>query len=126
MRSTVLFCLGTAMMLLSAAAHADDPRDPTMRNADARARDSEQTRQLNVQAGSEVQSRGLRYEVRQRVITADAGYAADQAQYDAASRDHDRDMDRYARDRAQYERQMADWRRAVAACRAGYYDACAN
>ena len=100
-------CVAILAASISTAAFADDPRDPAMRNAEAHARDSEQTRQLNMQAAAANQ--GPRY----HVVRA-GGY------------EDDRDMDRYARSRAQYEREMAEWRRAVAACRAGYYDACDN
>ena len=110
-------CVAILAASISTAAFADDPRDPAMRNAEAHARDSEQTRQLNMQAAAANQ--GPRY----HVVRA-GGY--EDADYSAASREHDRDMDRYARSRAQYEREMAEWRRAVAACRAGYYDACDN
>jgi len=111
--------IGAAILAASipTAAHADDPRDPSMRSAEAHARDSERTRQLNLQAAAA--NRGPRYHV-----VRPGGY--EDADYAAASRAHDRDMDRYARSRAQYEHEMAEWRRAVAACRAGYYDACDN
>lgn len=117
MRGKRLIGVAIIAATIPAAAFADDPRDPSMRSADAHARDSEQTRQLNLQAAAA--NRGPRYHV-----VRPGGY--EDADYVAASRDHDRDMDRYARSRAQYEREMAEWRRAVAACRAGYYDACDN
>ncbi|WP_298669612.1 hypothetical protein [uncultured Sphingomonas sp.] len=116
MKNMRFICAAMVAALLPGVAHADDPRDATMRSAAARARDSEETRQLNVRAGAAIT--GPRW----RTVRArgdDAGYAA-------ASHDHDRDMARYASDRARYEREMAEWRRAVAACRAGDYAACDN
>jgi len=117
MRGKRLICVAIVAATIPTVAFADDPRDPAMRSAEAHARDSERTRQLNLEAAAA--DRGPRY----RVVRP-GGY--EDADYAAASREHHRDMDRYARSRAQYQREMAEWRRAVAACRAGYYDACDN
>lgn len=109
MKMNPFVCAALVAALVPAAALADDRNDPTMRSAEARARDKEITRNLNNQALSRARAR-------------DAGYAEGWRAYkakpaaDAA----------YARDRAQYEREMAAWRRAVAACRAGDYSACDN
>ncbi|WEK42559.1 MAG: hypothetical protein P0Y64_14370 [Candidatus Sphingomonas colombiensis] len=116
MRNKRFICAAMVAAMLPGVAGADDARDPAMRSAAARARDSEATRQLNVQAGAAIT--GPRW----RTVRAGGDYAG----YTAASRDHDRDMARYASDRARYEREMAEWRRAVAACRAGDYAACDN
>lgn len=99
-------------------AWADDPNDPTMRNAEARARDRELTRQLNLEEMARVRQRDAR--AAQVARTTRAG----DAEYSARRRDYDRAIASHARDRAQYEREMAAWRRAVAACRAGDYSAC--
>lgn len=109
-RSVVVASITFALAPISA--WADDPHDPEMQSPAALARDRALTRQLNL---------GELARVRKR----DAGmFAAYNDRRDAASSAHQQAMDDYARDRAQYERDMARWRRAVAACRAGDYDAC--
>ncbi|GAO39493.1 hypothetical protein SCH01S_32_00300 [Sphingomonas changbaiensis NBRC 104936] len=91
--------------LLPAAAHADDPHDPSMRSPAARARDRAIIRRMNQDQLAYVRKR-------------DAGRM--QAFHDArAGRDA-----RYADARADYQRKMAEWRHAVAACRAGRWEYC--
>ncbi|HEX7752886.1 MAG TPA: hypothetical protein VF440_10865 [Novosphingobium sp.] len=100
--------------MVPTAAQADDPNDPAMRSAAARARDRAIIRQLNLREAARVRER-------------DAGYAQGWREWRAAQaggQGYDRAQSDYARDRAQYERDMARWRRAVAACRAGDYSAC--
>lgn len=104
-----LVCAVMAAALVPAAAQADDRNDPTMRTAEARARDREITQGLNQQALSRARAQNARDAEGWRAYKG-------KASTDAA----------YARDRAQYEREMAAWRRAVAACRAGNYAACDN
>lgn len=118
-----------ARLVLSAAvlatpALADDPKDPAMRTAAARARDREMTRQLNL---------GQLAYVRQRDAGYAAGWAATRATgypaeadptYSAEVGEHRRAMDRYAADRADYERCLAQWRRQADDCRNGNWDAC--
>ena len=123
MRVGPVVCAAIVAALLPAVALADDPKDPAMRNADARARDKETIRQLNLRELARVRERDARYAEGWRAARANAGR---QAEYAARSRDHDRAMQDYARDRASYERAMSRWRRAVAACRAGDYSACDN
>jgi hypothetical protein len=115
MRVNLMVCAALAAVMMPATAWADDPHDPAMRSAAARARDREIIRQLNLQEGARVRERDARYAQGWRSAQADRGYA---------SSDHQRAMADYAHDRAQYERDMANWRRAVAACRAGDYSAC--
>lgn len=122
MKVGIVLCGAVLAAMMSAAAWADDPRDPAMRNADARARDSAVTRELNRQENARVLKRGVTWRV---VREADRDEVAD-GDYAAAARDHERDMAAYRRDRARYESEMAEWRRAVAACDAGDYDACDN
>jgi len=117
-----LICGAIVAAMVPAAALADDPRDPTMRNAEARARDSAVTRRLNRQENARVLERGVTWRV---VRGAGRDEAAD-GDYAAAAQDHERDMAEYRRSRARYEREMAAWRRAVAACDAGDYAACDN
>ncbi|MBU6268128.1 MAG: hypothetical protein KGN34_11350 [Sphingomonadales bacterium] len=110
-----LAVLGAVVMPV--AAWADDPNDPAMRDPRARARDHELTRQLNVGELAYVQRRDAGYaEGWRNWRQAQGGYSAPAPQADANGA--------YARERARYERELADWRRAVAACRAGDYDAC--
>lgn len=122
MRISLLLCGAVIAAMVPAAALADDPRDPSMRNAEARARDSAITRKLNRQENARVLKRGVTW----RVVRGGGRDDAADSDYAAAAQDHERDMADYARNRARYERDMADWRHAVAACRAGDYDACDN
>lgn len=114
-------CVALSASLLPAAALADNPNDPSMRNPAALARDREGTRKLNLAALRDVRAREARGELGWRPAPARerADYADGSYDYRQASAD-------YARDRARYERDMANWRRAVAACRAGDYSACDN
>ncbi|WP_162854684.1 hypothetical protein [Sphingobium estronivorans] len=98
--------MALGVTLLPTAAWADDPHDPTMRSAAARARDRAIIKQMNQRQLAYVRQRDARnrptYRVRQR------------------------DRDAYADARADYDRQMASWRRAVAACNAGRWEYCDN
>lgn len=87
---------------LSTAAFADDPNDPTMRSAAARARDKAIIRQLNLDQAAYVKAR-------------DARQARGWAAYKA-----------YPAQRAVYERRMAEWRRAVRLCESGRYEYCGD
>ena len=122
MKISPLICGALVAAMVPAAALADDPRDPAMRNAAARARDSAITRELNRQENARVLKRGVTW----RVVRGGGRDEAGDGDYAAASQDHARDMAEYRRSRARYERQMAEWRRAVAACRAGDDAACDN
>lgn len=95
--------VGTA--LLPAVARADDPRDSGMRSAEARARDSAETKRLN--------QGQLAYVSRRDAKTLQAYRGAKNAGDSA-----------YAAARADYERKLAVWRRAVDACNAGHWDYC--
>ena len=100
--------------LVPGPALADDPHDPAMRSAAARARDREMIRQLNLGELARVRKRDA------KMMHAHAQQSAAHARsYDAAMAD-------YASRRAAYEQAMAEWRRSVAACRAGVYSACDN
>jgi hypothetical protein len=97
--------LGAALMPV--AALADDPNDPTMRSAAARARDSAIIKRMNQQQ--------LAY-VRQRDAKQMQAYR-DAQRGNSAS---------YADARAEYAAKMRAWRRAVAACNAGNWEYCDN
>lgn len=106
MKSSLFACaLAMGAALSPTAALADDPRDPSMKSAAARARDSAETKRLNEGQLSYVRDRDAR-------ILGD---------HRAAQGEIDRD---YANARADYSRKMAAWRRAVAACNAGQRDYC--
>lgn len=133
MRLGAFICAAVVATMVPAAASADDPRDPAMRNADARARDSDLTRQLNREAGARFRERDARNMQGWRTArdsesyaAADSEYAARSEDFAARSQDHRRAMSDYARDRARYEQDMAAWHRAVAACRAGDDAACGD
>jgi uncharacterized protein YgbK (DUF1537 family) len=107
MRIDLLGCaLALGAALLSTAALADDPHDPMMRSAAARARDRAIIKQMNQQQ--------LAY-VRQRDAKSGQSY-----------REAQRERDTYADARAEYAQKMKAWRRAVAACNAGQWEYCDN
>lgn len=120
MRGHSFVCAAIVAAMMPTAALADDPNDPAMRSAAARARDREIIRQLNRQELARVRQRDAGYEEGWRAWREGGGGTTPAAR----SRDYERDLADYSRDRAQYERQMAAWRRAVAACRNGDYSAC--
>lgn len=93
-------------VLLPAVALADDPNDPTMRSAAARARDRAIIKRMNQQQLAYVRQRDARNRPTYRVA--------------------ERDREAYADARAEYAQQMAAWRRAVAACNAGRWEYCDN
>lgn len=99
--------LALGAMLVPAAALADDPHDPKMRDAGARARDRADTKKLN---------QGQLSYVRQRDAKTLQSYRQAQDENDRS----------YADAHADYERKMAAWRRAVAACNAGQTEYCDN
>jgi hypothetical protein len=110
--ATLACALALGFALTPAAAMADDPNDPAMRAADARARDRAIIRQLNRNQLAKVQAR-------------DAGYAAGWRAYrEGGARNAGDARAENARRRADYDRQMAAWRRAVAACNAGSWEYC--
>lgn len=122
MRVKLFVCAAIVAAMIPAVAEADDPNDPAMRSATARAHDRAIIRQLNLQELARVRERDARYAEGWRA----ARIAHNSKAANARSRTHERAMADYARDRAQYEQEMAEWRRAVSACRAGNYDACDN
>ena len=105
--SSFVGALALGAVLLPAVAMADDPRDPSMRSAAARARDSAIIKRMNQDQ--------LAY-VRRRDGDRMQAFRSAQAGRDG----------RYADARAAYERKMAAWRHAVAACRAGRWEYCDN
>lgn len=122
--SAALFAATMPAAMLPTVARADDPNDPTMRSAAARARDHAMIRQLNLNELARTRARDARYasgwqDYREASTSGgNARYVAE-ADYEGASQ-------RYSRDRTRYEQRMTEWRRAVAACRAGDYEACEN
>ena len=85
---------------VSSIAYADDPNDPAMRSAAARARDKAIIRKLNLDQAAYVKAR-------------DARQAAGWRAYKA-----------YPARQAAYERRMAEWRHAVRMCESGRYEYC--
>ena len=94
--------LGIALVPVAAA--ADDPRDPSMRSAEARARDKAIIKRLNQEQLAHVRQRDARYAEGWRAYR-------NGPQLNAARQ-------------AQYDREIAAWRRAVAKCNAGYREFC--
>ena len=119
----ILGALALATALLPVAALADDPHDPTMRTAAARARDHAIIRSLNQRELAYVRQRDTRYAEGWRAYRMRSANSQD---YARRRSDYERANQRYAEDQSRYQRQMAAWRRAVAACRAGVYSACDN
>lgn len=120
MRANPFIFAAILAAMMPGVAWADDPNDPTMRNAAARARDREIIRQLNQAEGARVSERDARYAEERRASRVALN------DYAGRSQDHQRAAEDYARRQAQYEREMAEWRHAVAVCRAGDYSACDN
>jgi len=117
----ILGALALATVLLPVAALADDPHDPTMRTAAARARDHAIIKGLNQRELAYVRQRDARYAEGWRNYRSRGANSEDYARRRA---DYERANQRYAEDQSRYQRQLAAWRRAVAACRAGDYSAC--
>lgn len=92
--------LALGCTLVPSTAFADDPNDPTMRSAAARARDKAIIRKLNLDQAAYVRARDARQA---------KGWAAYRA---------------YPAERASYERKMAEWRRAVRLCESGRHEYC--
>ena len=107
MKIGLLGCVLALGAALPTAALADDPRDPTMRSAAARARDRAIIKRMNQQQLAYVRERDSRQ----------------MQSYRNAQRDNDAS---YSGARAEYARKMRAWRRAVAACNAGNWDYCDN
>ena len=115
MRDRLILCgLALGAVLMSASAMADDPNDPAMRTAAARARDHAIIRRLNQEQLAYVGQRDAQYAEGWRAYRSRG----------ANREDYERATQRYAQDRRNYQRQMVAWRRAVAACNAGDYSAC--
>ena len=133
-----LACATTTLAgTLAAPALADDPRDPAMRNAEARARDAAEIRRLNREQAAMVARRDAQYaqgweawrearDGRADYEAARADYARDMESYARARRDHDANEAAYAAAPSDYEADMRAWRRDVEACRAGYREYCAR
>ena len=115
MRIKLLGCAAIAASMLPNLAFADDPHDPSMRSAAARAHDHETIRQLNLQELAMVRSRDAQYAQGWRAARASGNSQA----HDGAMADH-------ARNLAQYRRDMAAWRRRMAACKPRTDGRCAN
>ena len=98
--------LALGVALVSTAALADDPRDPAMRSAAARARDRALIKRLNEQQFAYVRQR-------------DARYAGGWQAYRQGPRFN-------ASAQTKYQRDMAAWRRAVRMCNAGRQEYCAR
>lgn len=94
--------LALGFVAVPSVALADDPNDPAMRSAAARAKDRAIVRQLNLDQAAYVKAR-------------DARQARGWAAYNA-----------YPAQRAAHERQLAEWRRAVRLCESGHYEYCAR
>lgn len=90
----------TVSLVAPAPAVADDPNDPSMRSAAARAKDKAIIRQLNLDQAAYVKARDARQA---------KGWAAHKA---------------YPAQQAAYERKMAAWRRAVRMCESGHHEYC--
>lgn len=113
-----------ALLLASAPAHADDPKDPAMRTAAARARDREITRQLNLGQLAAVRERDAAYAAGWAAMRRAGGSERAEADHAARTREHRQALADYAAARADYESRMAQWRRQVDACNAGDHAAC--
>ena len=121
----ILSALALAICAQAGGVAADNPNDPSMRSAEARARDKAIIKRLNQEQLAHVRSRDARYAEGWRsyrnggtVSQSDASdYAERRAHYQRGQRD-------YAEARESYAQRMAAWRRAVAACKSGVRSAC--
>ena len=124
MRAKTWLCAALVAAAIPGVAFADDPNDPTMRSAAARARDHAAIRRLNLAELARTQARDARLASGWRAWR-EARQSGQRVDY-VPEANYERASQTYARESADYERRMAQWRRAVAACRAGDYDACEN
>ena len=124
MRAGLFLCAALAAASFPTLALADDPHDPTMRSAEARARDAATIRRLNREELARVQERDAGYAAGWQAWRERGGAAQGDPTYSHRSADYARARAEYQRDRADYERDLARWRRAAAACRDGDYYAC--
>ena len=126
MRTHFLFgALMIGALALPSAAMADDPKDPEMQSAEARAADREQIRKLNLDMLAQVQARDAGYAAAWKKYAESRANEAQHAEaYRIRMAAYHQEQARYAADRESYEQAMADWRRDVSACRAGDRTAC--
>lgn len=110
--------LALSSLLSAVPAAADDPNDPTMRSAAARARDKAIIRELNLRELAKVRARDAQYQ------QGWDAYREAQEGRDPARAEYERDMDRYRADRERHARDMAEWRYAVRRCQAGDWSYC--
>ncbi len=115
--ATFAHALALCAVLVPAAAYADDPNDPAMRDPRARARDRAIIRQMNLDQLAHVRARDARYAEGWRAYRENRGGTEGRSDYNRAMADYDRQ-------RANYARERAAWRHAVAACNAGQYEYC--
>jgi len=134
------YLAGFAMLaaaMVPGYAMADDPNDPAMRSAAARARDRAIIRQLNRDQLAYVQKRDAGYAQGWQNYREGQGGAQGRTQaraqsdyedtaYDAPAYDARRDGAAYEQSRRQYEQDLAAWRHAVSQCRQGNYAYCAR
>lgn len=118
----VALVLVAGLQALPAA--ADDPKDPAMRSAAARARDHERIRQLNLAQLAYVRQRDEGYAAGWAAHRSDGENVSRMRDFEARNRDHQRAMADYASAEAEYERRMAAWREQVSSCRTGDGSAC--
>ena len=96
-----------------------------MKTPQAVARDRERTRQLNLQILAAVTERDRKFaEGRRKYAPAGSDRRYDRTDYERRLGEYERAHARYAQDRRRYEQGMARWREDLAACRAGYRQAC--
>lgn len=136
------YLAGLAVMVAAVvpqAAMADDPNDPAMRSAAARARDRAIIQKLNRDQLAYVRKRDAEYAKDWAAYRAAQGQGQGRGQgryapqsdyeetaYDSTAIDARRDAANYEQSRRQYEQDLAAWRHAVTQCRKGYYEYCAR
>jgi len=124
------YLAGFAMLaaaMMPGYAMADDPNDPAMRSAAARARDRAEIARLNRNQLAYVQKRDAGYaQGWQDYREAQGGRGQARSAYEGAAYETNRDGAAYAQSRRQYEQDLAEWRYAVSQCRRGDYAYCAR
>lgn len=115
MKKLLLAGMAAAGLVVTATpALADDPKDPDMQTAEARAADAAIIRQLNIEQAQFVSERDARLAEGWR---RHREFPAELARYED-------ELSQYEQSRAEYEARLVAWRQAVQRCREGQWDYC--
>lgn len=116
--------IAAAFLALPGLALADDPKDPAMRTAAARAHDRELTRQLNLGQLAHVRERDAAYAVAWNAMREQDGIREANHRHAERTSRHRQALADYHAAQADYQTRLANWRNQVAACNGGNRGAC--